>query len=212
MLNGVVVLEGDAFTVSRDSVSGQLLKKPFIFKAVPYSTWNNRGPGQLVVWTPEKAEHAIVRPDPTIASQAQPVGGWGYNDQFEPESSSDLNTPYHYWWLKRGSEESVGYQFNKPETISNVEVYWLVFDHYDVSYRAPESWKLLYKEGNTWREVKNPSAYGVEPDQYNKVTFDPVTTTELKLVAQLQRNKEGVSQDQDFKGYSGGIIEWKVNN
>jgi len=21
-----------------------------------------------------------------------------------------------------------------------------------------------------------------------------------------------VSQDQDFKGYSGGIIEWKVNN
>ena len=139
LLNGVVVLEGEAFMVSRDSVSGQLLGTPFTFKAVPYSTWNNRGRGQLVVWTPEKAEYAILRPEPTIASQAEQVGGWGYNDQFEPKSSSDLNTPYHYWWLKQGSEESVGYQFNKPETISNVEVYWLVFDHYDVSYRAPES-------------------------------------------------------------------------
>lgn len=212
LLNGVVVLEGEAFMVSRDSVSGQLLGAPFTFKAVPYSTWNNRGRGQLVVWTPEKAEYAILRPKPTIASQAEQVGGWGYNDQFEPKSSSDLNTPYHYWWLKQGSEESVGYQFNKPETISSVEVYWLVFDHYDVSYRTPESWKLLYREGNTWKEVKNPSGYGVEPDQYNKVIFDPVTTTELKLIAQLQRNREGVSQDQDFKGYSGGIIEWKVNN
>ncbi|MDR1160824.1 MAG: hypothetical protein LBK45_00645, partial [Tannerellaceae bacterium] len=71
--------------------------------------------------------------------------------------------------------------------------------HYDVIYKAPESWKLLYKAGNEWKEVKNPSPYGTALDQYNKVTFDPVTTTELKLVARL------------YKGYSGGVIEWKVN-
>jgi len=58
----------------------------------------------------------------------------------------------------------------------------------------------------------NGFQYGVEPDQYNKVTFDPVTTTELQLVVQLQRDKEGTSDVKDFKGYSGGIIEWKVNN
>lgn len=219
LLNGVVVLEGNAFSVEKDSLNGGLKEKPFTFKAIPYSTWNNRGDGQLVVWTPESKEYAIVKPEPTIASQARPVGGWGYNDQFEPTSSADINTPYHYWWLKSGTEESIGYKFNKPEKISSAEVYWLAFDHYDVIYKAPESWKLLYKSGNEWKEVKNTSPYGTELDKYNKVTFEPVTTTELKMVVQLQRSKVEASADEKGpqvvdvgrKGYSGGVIEWKVN-
>lgn len=212
MLNGVVVLTGEAHMVEKEG------EKPFTFKAVPYSTWNNRGKGQLVVWTPETNEKAIIKPEPTIASRAQQIDGMGFNDQFEPTSSADINTPYHYWWLKSGTEESIGYQFDQPETVSSVEVYWLAFEHYDVIYKEPESWKLLYKEGNTWKEVKNPSGYGTELNKYNKVTFDPVTTTELKLVAQLQRPKtDQVSEekgpqvvDVTRRGYSGGVIEWKV--
>jgi len=214
LLSGVVVLEGEAYSLTKEGT-----QEPFTFKAIPYSTWNNRGKGQLVVWTPETAEYATIQPEPTIASRAHQVGGWGLNDQFEPKSSDDVNTPYHYWWLKSGSEESVGYLFNKPETISTVEVYWLAFEHYDVIYKAPESWKLMYKSGNEWKEVENTSPYGVEIDQYNKVTFKPVTTTELKIVAQLQRpDAEEMSGDEamvqiaetDRRGYSGGIIEWKV--
>ena len=188
LLNGIVVLEGEA------SVHG----KPVPFTAIPYSVWNNRGKSQLMVWIPETASYAIPKPTPTLASKARQIGGWGFNDQFEPKSSADLNTPYHYWWLKQGTEESIGYQFEKPETISATEVYWLAFEHYDVIYQAPESWKLLYKEGDKWKEVSNHTPYGTETDTYNKVTFDPITTTELKLVAQLQR------------GYSGGVLEWKV--
>ncbi len=219
LLNGVVVLEGNAFAVEKDSASGKVIEKPLTFKAIPYSTWNNRGIGQMVVWTPATKEYAIVKPEPTIASEAMPVDGWGFNDQFEPTSSDDINTPYHYWWLKAGTEESIGYKFKKPERISSVEVYWLAFDHYDVIYKAPESWKLLYKTGNTWKEVKNTSPYGTELDKYNKVSFEPVTTTELKMVVQLQRPKtEKVAEengpqvvDVGRKGYSGGVIEWKVN-
>lgn len=219
LLNGVVVLEGDASTVEKDD-KGNLVEKPFKFKAVPYATWNNRDIGQLVTWTPATAEYAIPQPEPTIASRAHQVGGWGYNDQFEPKSSDDINTPYHYWWLKSGSEESIGYKFEKPEKVSAVEVYWLAFEHYDVVYKAPESWKLLYKEGNTWKEVRNPSGYGTEIDKYNKVTFEPVTTTELKIVAQLQRPPAETKTSEEEKGpqivdtsrrgYSGGVIEWKV--
>ena len=219
LLNGVMVLEGNAYSVEKDSVNGNTIEKPFTFKAIPYSTWNNRGQGQLVVWTPETSGYAIIKPEPTIASQAWQIGGWGYNDQFEPKSSADINTPYHYWWLKAGTEESIGYKFQKPQKVSSVEVYWLAFEHYDVIYKAPESWKLLYKDGNAWKEVKNTSPYGTEIDKYNKVTFEPITTTELKLVAQLQRPKaEGASDengpqvvDVGRKGYSGGVIEWKVN-
>jgi hypothetical protein len=39
----------------------------------------------------------------------------------------------------------------------------------------------------------------VDKDKYNSVDFKPVTTTGLKIAAQLQQ------------GESGGIIEWKVN-
>ncbi len=218
LLKGVVVLDGDAYAVEKDSASGNQIEKQFTFKAVPYSTWNNRGRGQLVVWTPEKTEYAIVKPEPTIASKAYQVGGWGYNDQFEPKSSADINTPYHYWWLKTGTEESIGYKFKKPEKVSTVEVYWLAFDHYDVIYKAPESWKLLYKDGNSWKEVQNPTAYGTAIDQYNKVQFDPVTTTELKMVVQLQRPVSEVTTEEKGpqivdvgrRGFSGGVIEWKV--
>lgn len=220
LLNGVMVLEGNAYSVEKDSISAKTIEKPFTFKAIPYSTWNNRGQGQLVVWTPETSQYAIVKPEPTIASQAMQIDGWGFNDQFEPKSSADINTPYHYWWLKAGTEESVGYKFSKPEKVSSVEVYWLAFDHYDVIYKAPESWKLLYKDGSVWKEVKNPSPYGTELDKYNKVMFEPITTTELKIVAQLQRPKTEASSseekgpqvvDTDRRGYSGGVIEWKVN-
>ena len=85
-------------------------------------------------------------------------------------------------------------------------------------YKVPESWKLLYSDGEEWKEVQNASGYGTLADQYNKVTFDPVTTSELKIVAQLQR--PGSTGDVDESGpqvvdagrhgYSGGVIEWKV--
>jgi DUF1680 family protein len=218
-LHGVVVLTGNAFTVEKAAAGGGYAEKPFTFKAVPYSAWGNRGRGQMVVWTPEKAENATVKPEPTIASTAQTVGGWGYNDQLEPTSSADINTPYHQWWLRRGTEESIGYRFSKPETVSAVEVYWLAFEHYDVVYKAPESWKLMYKKGNRWEEVRNLSPYGTEENTYNRVTFEPVTTTELKMVARLRRPPangstpgEGGRQAPEAAhgGYSGGVIEWKV--
>ena len=219
LLGGIVYLKGNGLKVKKEN--NKLIETPVSVTAIPYSTWNNRGNSQLVVWTPESSDYAIIKPEPTIASRAQPVDGWGFNDQFEPKSSADINTPYHYWWLKAGTEESIGYKFDRPEKVSSVEVYWLAFEHYDVIYKAPESWKLLYKEGEIWKEVPNASSYGTELDQYNKVTFDPVTTTELKLVAQLQRPKKDTDSveekgpqivDVDRKGFSGGVIEWKVNN
>jgi DUF1680 family protein len=198
-LGGIVVLTGNAFTVEKKDNGCGYIEKPFTFKAIPYSVWNNRGIGQMLVWTPEKAEHAVVKPETTIASKARTVDGWGFNDRFEPASSSDINTPYHGWW-KSGTEESVGYRFDKPETVAAVDVYWLEFEHYDVSYKAPKSWKLMYSDGNQWKEVQNHSPYGTDLDCYNRVTFDPVVTAGLKIVVQLQ------------EGYSGGVIEWKVFN
>jgi len=219
LLNGVVVLEGNCTKVINDSVTGNIQEKPSTFKAIPYCTWNNRGIGQMVVWTPENRSGAIIKPKPTLASKAYAVNCWGINDMFEPTSSADINTPYHYWWLKAGTEEEAGYKFSQPESISSVEVYWLAFEHYDVIYRAPESWKLLYKSGEEWKEVEATSPYGTAINQYNKLTFKPIVTDELKMLVQLQRPQTEKIADEKGpqvvevgrRGYSGGIIEWKVN-
>ena len=172
------------------------------FKAIPYSTWNNRGTDQMTVWIPASAEYSTPVPEPTIASRAKAYSdgtpAWGVNDQWEPRSSSDIDKPYFYWWLKKGGEESLEYEFDQPYTVSKVQVYWLDFDHYDGNYRVPESWKLYYKDGRRWKEVEALTPYGTEKDCYNTLEFKPIKTTGLKIAAQLQ------------EGESGGIIEWKV--
>ena len=186
-------------------------------RAIPYAVWNNSGPQQMEVWTDSPAT-AVPTPEPTIASCAQtfsnrgaiqndapetaPADGWagGVNDQWEPKRSSDTSKPYHYWWLKRGTKESISYKFDKEYDVSNVQVYWLDFDHYDGNFRAPESWTLYYKDADgQWKEVEEHSPYTVDKDRYNSVDFKSVTTRELKIVAQLR------------EGESGGVIEWKVN-
>ncbi len=184
--------------------------------AIPYSVWQNRGADEMAVWIPSSLQYATAKPLPTIASRARSLyyqsaiqkdapetaavqgEAWGVNDQWEPRRSSDTSKPYHYWWLKQGTEESVSYDFDKAQTVNNVLVYWLDFDHYDGNYRTPESWRLFYKAGDEWREVNALDAYGTAKDCYNSVNFTPVTTTALKIVAKLR------------KGESGGILEWKV--
>ena len=213
LLGGVMVLEGQAKQLQQNGEIGDVN-----FRAIPYSTWNNRGPQQMEVWVANTPAKAVAKPFATIASRAQtfsnrgpiqndapetaPTDSWagGVNDQWEPKRSSDTSKPYHYWWLKRGTKESISYKFDKPYSVSNVQVYWLDFDHYDGSFRTPESWTLYYKaENGEWREVEKHSPYGVSKDCYNSVDFSPVTTQELKIVAQLR------------KGESGGVLEWKVN-
>ena len=187
-------------------------------RAIPYAVWNNSGPQQMEVWIAGSPATAVPTPEPTIASCAQtfsnrgaiqndapetaPADGWagGVNDQWEPKRSSDTSKPYHYWWLKRGTKESISYKFDKEYDVSNVQVYWLDFDHYDGNFRTPESWSLYYKDAKgEWQEVEGHTAYTVRKDCYNSVDFTPVKTTGLKILAKLQ------------KGESGGVLEWKVN-
>lgn len=195
LLNGVMVLKGTAQQIEKEGDA--VVQKEVPFTAIPYSTWNNRGANEMAVWMPVKAEIAKPTPDSTIASSAT-ANVYGVNDQWEPTSSSDVSKPYHYWWLKKGTEESLEYVFEKPETVSNVQVYWLNFDHYDGNFRVPESWKLLYKDGEDWREVETNDEYTTNIDGYNSLNFKPIETYELKIVVKLQ------------EGQSGGVLEWKV--
>ncbi len=212
LLNGVVVLKTTAKRLNSDGTENDEQ-----VTAIPYSTWNNRGKSEMIVWIPESAEHAKPTPEPTIASTATsfivhvPIQNdaqasetyyeamYGVNDQWEPKSSGDISKPYHFWWRTSGTVETIEYEFKKPTQVSSVDVYWLEFDHYDGNYKLPEYWTLYYKDGKKWKEVETSDTYGTERDKYNHLSFKPVTTSGLRIAAKLQ------------PGNSAGIIEWKVN-
>jgi hypothetical protein len=155
----------------------------------------------MAVWIPSDA--AAVRPAafPTIATTSKVSTSGrkypgGINDGEEPRNSLDMSS-FFDWWPTKGSTEWVEYAFAKTETVSEVEVYWFD-DTGRGEVRVPQSWRVLYKDGNEWRPVENAGPYGVAKDGYNKVAFQPVTTGGLRLEVTLQPN------------WSAGVLEWKV--
>jgi len=206
VLNGIVVIKGKALAVSRKpGAPKELATAESDFLAVPYYAWDNRAPGEMVVWLPEKPALAEATPVPTIASQARANASHKHdkdalealNDQLEPADSGDQAVPRFTWWSHKGTKEWVQYEFRAPAKVSAVEVYWFD-DTGKGECRVPQSWNLLFKDGNDWKPVENAAECGVKRDTFNRVTFKAVETAGLRIEVQLQPN------------FSGGILEWKV--
>lgn len=118
-------------------------------------------------------------------------------DGVEPKSSNDHDIPRFTWWDHRGSSEWVQYDFGKAQQVSSVQVYW--FDDTGTgSCRVPQSWRVLYQDGEHWKPVEASSEFTTRTDTFNRVDFRPVKTTALRLEVQLKPE------------FSGGILEWKV--
>jgi uncharacterized protein len=205
LLNGVQVIKGQAIGLSRDA-QDRVSKHEQEFTAIPYYAWANRGRGEMIVWLATSEAGARPIPPPTVATTSKVTASLPersrkdptrINDGEEPASSSDA-VSYFDWWPKKGSAaEWVEYAFEKPTKVSESELYWFD-DTGRGEVRVPASWKLLYRDGTEWKPVATTGTYGVLKDQYNKVTFTPVTTTGLRLELAMQPN------------FSAGIQEWKV--
>lgn len=89
------------------------------------------------------------------------------------------------------------YEFANALMVSECEVYWFD-DTGRGEVRVPESWRILYRDGDEWKPVENLGNYGVAKDSYNKVEFKPVTTSALRLEVRMQPN------------WSAGVEKWKV--
>lgn len=118
-------------------------------------------------------------------------------DGLIPSSSNDQSIPRFTWWPRKGSIEWIIREFPKPTTISKVAIYWFD-DTGSGACRPPQFYRILYLEDGGWQPVTNPRGLGIEKDKFNVTEFDPVTTTAIKVEAQLQ------------EGFSAGILEWKL--
>lgn len=201
LLGGVTVISGKAAMRMVDSHE----RMPVDLLAIPYYAWDNREGGAMAVWLAEDPEQAQPVPRPTIASRAKVSVSHcnksdspaALNDQIEPPNSHDLSIPRHTWWNHLGTKEWVQYDLAEAATVDRVEVYW--FDDRNTGRCwVPESWRLLYRDGETFKPVTGASMYNTDVDKYNQVTFNPVTTNALRIEVQLR------------KGSSGGVLEWRV--
>ena len=118
-------------------------------------------------------------------------------DGLSPTAYNDETVPRLTWWDHRGTKEWVEYQFNQAKKVSAVEVYW--FDDTGKGQcRIPKSWRLLYRTAAEWKPVPNASSQPPAKNGWNRMSFDTVDTSGLRLEVELQ------------SGFSGGILEWRV--
>jgi hypothetical protein len=215
LLGGVIVIRG-------------VSKRGNPLTAVPYYAWDHRKAGGMAVWVRQdgKATAATAGPEwqgklyrpmdpatlgPSTAASLQDqitpsASHHGFStdalealcDGIEPHDSCDHVVPRFTWWDHRGTKEWVQYDFENPRKVSAVHVYWFDDERTKQHCRVPQSWRLVYKDGDAWRPVEGGSPYGTALDKYNRVTFTPITTTALRIEVQLKPT------------FSGGILEWKV--
>ena len=85
--------------------------------------------------------------------------------------------------------------------------------------RLPASWRIVYRKDDRWEPVVAHGAYDVTGDTFNRVEFDPVTTTAVRVEVEPRtvHYKTGeigppgamfLTAPIDWREF--GIIEWRV--
>ena len=250
LMGGLGEITGKVLGVRRGADRSSVVRAPKDFTAIPYYAFGNRGPGEMSVWLAREESRAWASPAPSLASTSKATSSCGngtvaenypgnepptiahrfypssqdgsgdiqaISDQLEPVNSEDGSAPFLRLHPQTGDRAWVQYDFAKPSRVSSVEVYWK--DDKQVCV-LPASWRLLYREGNEWKPVEAPGAYPVEKDRFNRVSFQPIRTSGLRLDIQLQGKvyekgtlgpPDGNYLNEDLTWYEGGVIEWRVN-
>jgi len=232
LLNGTQVVTGNVEALREDE-GGELKQQSHQLVAIPYFAWSNRGPGEMAVWMstePQKAWVSSSPPDPihAVRSSGGVQKAWtGYNDQNDdiralcdgrdPLSSADESYLYYRMRPEPGTAAWIEYEFKSPAKVSSTEVYW--FDDRRFCH-VPTSWRILYKNGQTWDPVVNIEPYFVAKDKFNSVSFSAVTTIAVRLEVEptTKLYKAGqigppaamfIESDTTWREF--GLLEWRIS-
>ena len=203
LLDGTQVIKTSGFQTKRILKGNIEMLPEEPITLIPYALWNNRGPGQMMVWVPTSAGRTRPLPAPSIAYRSNVRASKmtkeisAINDQIVPQYSNDKSVQYYDWWPDTNQLVWIEYDFKKPETISKTKVYWFD-DGPEGGCRIPDEWEILYLDENIWKSVETKSKYKVTKDSWNSVIFKPVIASSVKIKVKLK------------KEFSGGIYEWVV--
>ena len=124
------------------------------------------------------------------------------NPSFEPTSSNvGAGKGWGNWPQSDGSEHYVGYTWDEAVTIGGADIYW-----YDDGggTQVPSKLRMQYLDASgTWQDVNitTPFESSIAKNKYNRIEFDRVTTTRLRLYVTVRSGAQanGIYR---FKVYS----------
>lgn len=204
MLDGTTVITTTARPASRTIDDKVVVGELRDITLIPYHLWNNRGPGEMMVWLPSTPEAARATPAPTIAFRSKISGSKmtrainTINDQYEPKSSIDGTRSYYHWWPDNNQWVWLQYDFEKSERVSSSAVYWFD-DRPHGGCRIPDEWELLYLNNGRWVSVETEDEYSVTLNGWDRISFKPVETEAMRLRVKLSSE------------FSSGVHEWEVS-
>jgi uncharacterized protein len=203
LMGGTEVLKTSGMQ-TRKNLDGKIsLLEEEPVKLIPYALWNNRGSGQMAVWLSMTSGSVHPLPAPTIAFRSKIRASKvtkdlsAISDQDEPNGSNDHSISYYHWWPDKDKWVWLEYDFEKTETISKSSVYWFD-DGPDGGCRLPDTWELLYLNGNVWTRIIPKEPYKVAKNAWDSVDFNPVRASAVKIKVKLN------------KDFSAGLYEWVV--
>lgn len=124
------------------------------------------------------------------------------NPGFEPTSSNvGAGKGWGNWPQSAGSEHYVGYTWDEAVTVGGADIYW-----YDDGggTQVPSKLRMQYLDASgTWQDVNitTPFESSIAKNKYNRIEFDRVTTTRLRLYVTVRSGAQanGIYR---FKVYS----------
>ncbi|MFI5937405.1 discoidin domain-containing protein [Actinoplanes sp. NPDC051494] len=116
------------------------------------------------------------------------------NDGIDPPSSNDTVNPRWGTWPEQGTQWA-DLTWPTAQTLTSAQVYF--FDD-NGGVRVPASWTLQYWNGNAYVDVPSPSGYPVAANQFNAVTFGPVSTTRLRVALTSGAGSVGLLEVKAF--------------
>ena len=133
------------------------------------------------------------------------------NDGFAPADSFDRSHgvyALHGSQTVNGAKPWVQYEWNQPVSVNKFEVYWALERPRPgqipgsgwPSLQVPQSYRILYWNGNDYVPVNQSQGLGVAADTFNATTFEPVKTSKMRLEVLPQQ------------GHPVAILEWRVFN
>jgi uncharacterized protein len=166
--------------------------------AIPYHAWANRGGGYMDIWMPRTS--AEVTPIPAItAAESAKISTSGkatesklaaLNDGRYGPLSETRTTPRFTWPKQGDGTQWVQYEWPQPRKLSRTALCWAVDRRQQVYWGErirgedlvlPESWRVLYRDGDQWLPVETKDPSTLRLDDPNEIRFTPVTTQAVRI-------------------------------
>ncbi len=94
----------------------------------------------------------------------------------------------------QGTAEWIQYNFPQIKELSRSEAFFVS----NGEVQLPQSWQILWSDGQTWRPVAPAGTYPIEADRFSRVTFQPVRARAVRIVIQSRPES------------SAGVYEWRA--